>query len=67
MFGPPCVRLVFPQAKLRRHCSFRIYYPNGNTAEDTNNVLQLVQHWYRMTNRSPPSQLLAVACPQPVF
>lgn len=45
----------------------RLYYPNGNSAADTANVLLLVQHWYRQTNRPIPSQLLGVACPQPVF
>ncbi|BGP35567.1 hypothetical protein JCM10296v2_007408 [Rhodotorula toruloides] len=34
---------------------------------DQANILLLAQHWYRMTNRTPPVALVGVACPQPVF
>ncbi|GEM11152.1 glycoside hydrolase [Rhodotorula toruloides] len=46
---------------------YSIYYPNGNSLPDEANVLLLAQHWHRMTNRTPPTSLVGVACPQPVF
>lgn len=45
---------------------YSIYYPNGNPSL-AGNVLQIVQHWYRMTGRTPPATLPGVACPQKVF
>ncbi|KAJ8291639.1 Mannan endo-1,4-beta-mannosidase 1 [Rhodotorula toruloides] len=44
-----------------------MYYPNGGTTAETANMLLVAQHWYRMTNRTPPTQLVGVTCPQPVF
>ncbi|GAA5951773.1 hypothetical protein JCM10213_001103 [Rhodosporidiobolus nylandii] len=46
---------------------YSAYYPNGNSAADQVNLLKVVQHWYRVTGRTPPNQLPGVACPQPVF
>ncbi|BGP27822.1 hypothetical protein JCM10295v2_006800 [Rhodotorula toruloides] len=46
---------------------YSMYYPNGGTAAETANMLLVAQHWYRMTKRTPPTQLVGVACPQPVF
>lgn len=31
------------------------------------NILKVVQHWYRMRNLTPPSQLVGVTLPQPEF
>ncbi|GAA5975665.1 hypothetical protein JCM10908_005235 [Rhodotorula pacifica] len=63
VFGhdPQCCNFV------QHNDGYSLYYPNGNSAADENNVLLLVQHWYRQTNRPIPSQLVGVACPQPVF
>ena len=55
--------------------------PNGNSASlQQNNILPIVQHWYRQTSRTPPKALPAVAvrpprlrpidpaqCPQPAI
>ncbi|GAA5915844.1 hypothetical protein JCM6882_006818 [Rhodosporidiobolus microsporus] len=46
---------------------YSLYYPNGNSAADQANILAVVKHWYKVTGRSQPSRLPAVACPQPVF
>ncbi|BGP35565.1 hypothetical protein JCM10296v2_007406 [Rhodotorula toruloides] len=46
---------------------YSMYYPNGGTTAETVNMLLVAQHWYRMTNRTPPTQLVGVTCPQPVF
>ncbi|CDR46532.1 RHTO0S12e05732g1_1 [Rhodotorula toruloides] len=46
---------------------YSMYYPNGGTTAETANMLLVAQHWYRMTNRTPPTQLVGVTCPQPVF
>ncbi|CAD6569290.1 MAG: hypothetical protein CYPHOPRED_003272 [Cyphobasidiales sp. Tagirdzhanova-0007] len=46
---------------------FSLYYPNGNTVSLQARILQIVQHWYRMTGRAAPDSLVAVACPQAVF
>ncbi|GAA5820735.1 hypothetical protein JCM10212_006727 [Sporobolomyces blumeae] len=47
---------------------YSLYYPNGpNTADQQANILKVVQHWYRVTNRPIPSTLPGVACPQPEF
>lgn len=46
---------------------YSLYYPNGGPSYLDANKLQVVQHWYRMTGRTVPSTLPAVACPQPVF
>ncbi|GAA6037504.1 hypothetical protein JCM8097_008222 [Rhodosporidiobolus ruineniae] len=46
---------------------YSAYYPNGNSAADQVNLLKVVQHWYKVTGRTQPTQLPAVACPQPVF
>ncbi|PRQ70629.1 Glycoside hydrolase superfamily [Rhodotorula toruloides] len=46
---------------------YSMYYPNGGTTAETANMLLVAQHWYRMTNRTPPTQLVGVSCPQPVF
>ncbi|GAA6021428.1 hypothetical protein JCM11491_006706 [Sporobolomyces phaffii] len=54
---------------------YSLYYPNGNVnktsgAPDTvlqANILKVVQHWYRVTNRPVPATLPGVACPQPEF
>ncbi|BGP03687.1 hypothetical protein NBRC10513v2_007421 [Rhodotorula toruloides] len=47
---------------------YSLYYPSGpNSAADQSNALLVVQHFYRLTGRSPPSSLPGVACPQPVF
>ncbi|GAA6024642.1 hypothetical protein JCM10207_003909 [Rhodosporidiobolus poonsookiae] len=46
---------------------YSLYYPNGNSAADQANILAIVKHWYKVTGRSQPSKLPAVACPQPVF
>lgn len=46
---------------------YSLYYPNGNSAADQANILQVVKHWYKVTGRAQPSKLPAVACPQPVF
>lgn len=46
---------------------YSMYYPNGNTLALQGNILQIVQHNYRMTGRTAPPSLLAVACPQLVF
>lgn len=46
---------------------YSMYYPNGNTPALQGNILQVVQHWYRMTNRPVPATLPGVTCPQPVF
>lgn len=52
---------------VKHNDGYSLYYPNGNSAADEANVLLLVQHWYRQTNRPIPSQLVGVACPQPAF
>ncbi|GJN94536.1 hypothetical protein Rhopal_007619-T1 [Rhodotorula paludigena] len=44
-----------------------MYYPNGNSLADQANILKVVQHWYRMRNLTPPSQLVGVTLPQPEF
>ncbi|GJN94537.1 hypothetical protein Rhopal_007620-T1 [Rhodotorula paludigena] len=44
-----------------------LYYPNGNSNADQQNILLLVQHWYRITGRKVPTSLPGVACPQPYF
>jgi mannan endo-1,4-beta-mannosidase len=46
---------------------YSLLYPDGNSAADQANILQVVKHWYKVTGRSQPSKLPAVACPQPVF
>ncbi len=46
---------------------YSLYYPNGGPSYLQANKLQVVQHWYRMTGRTVPATLPAVACPQPVF
>ncbi|GAA6004326.1 hypothetical protein JCM10207_000670 [Rhodosporidiobolus poonsookiae] len=46
---------------------YSMYYPNGNSAADQQNILKVVQHWYRVTKRTIPTALPAVSCPQPVF
>ncbi|BGP11592.1 hypothetical protein JCM10049v2_007502 [Rhodotorula toruloides] len=47
---------------------YSLYYPQGpNSAADQSNALLVVQHFYRLTGRSPPSSMPGVACPQPVF
>jgi mannan endo-1,4-beta-mannosidase len=46
---------------------YSLYYPNGNSPADQANILQIVKHWYKVTGRTQPSKLPAVACPQPVF
>nr|AIC33781.1 Glycosyl hydrolase family 2 [Puccinia cf. psidii AE-2014] len=44
---------------------YSIYYPNGNASLMQKKLLRLVQHWYSLTGRKPPSVLPAVTCPQP--
>ncbi|GAA5982721.1 hypothetical protein JCM11641_007767 [Rhodosporidiobolus odoratus] len=46
---------------------YSLYYPNGNSAADQANILKVIGHWYKVTGRTRPSVLPAVACPQPVF
>lgn len=48
---------------------YSIYYPNGalNTAAEFSNILQVVQHFYRLTGRTVPATVPGVVCPQPVF
>ncbi|GAA6005823.1 uncharacterized protein JCM10292_004650 [Rhodotorula paludigena] len=46
---------------------YSLYYPNGNSNADQQNILLLVQHWYRITGRKVPTSLPGVACPQPYF
>ncbi|GAA6005821.1 uncharacterized protein JCM10292_004649 [Rhodotorula paludigena] len=46
---------------------YSMYYPNGNSLADQANILKVVQHWYRMRNLTPPSQLVGVTLPQPEF
>jgi len=47
---------------------YSMYYPNGNTAALQANILQIVQHWYRVTGRATiPAALVSVDCPQPAF
>ncbi|GEM11162.1 (1-4)-beta-mannan endohydrolase [Rhodotorula toruloides] len=38
-----------------------------NSAANQSNALLVVQHFYRLTGRSPPVSLPGVACPQPIF
>ncbi|GAA5915828.1 hypothetical protein JCM6882_006813 [Rhodosporidiobolus microsporus] len=40
---------------------------HGNLALNQANILAVVKHWYKVTGRSQPSRLPAVACRQPVF
>ncbi|ORY89070.1 glycoside hydrolase superfamily [Leucosporidium creatinivorum] len=54
-------------AFLPHNDGYSIYYPNGNSAVDMAAILQVVQHNYRMTYRTPPTVLPGVACPQPAF
>jgi len=44
-----------------------MYYPSGNSVADQGNILLVAQHWYRQTGRTPPTSLVGVTCPQPVF
>ncbi|GAA5985766.1 hypothetical protein JCM10908_007105 [Rhodotorula pacifica] len=47
---------------------YSLYYPDGpNTSLEKKNILMMVQHWYKMTGRTPPKELPGVACPQPAF
>ncbi|GAA5872213.1 hypothetical protein JCM16303_001018 [Sporobolomyces ruberrimus] len=48
---------------------YSLYYPNGPLNNDVQrqNILKVVQHWYRVTGRPIPATLPGVACPQPVF
>ncbi|KAI5480773.1 glycoside hydrolase family 5 protein [Pseudohyphozyma bogoriensis] len=47
---------------------YSMYYPFGNNNDALSaNILAVVQHWYRVTGRTVPSQLLSVQCPQPAF
>ncbi|GAA6037508.1 hypothetical protein JCM8097_008224 [Rhodosporidiobolus ruineniae] len=63
LFGhdPQCCAFV------QHNDGYSIYYPNGNSATDQAAILQVVQHWYRVTGRTVPTRLPAVACPQPIF
>lgn len=54
-------------AFVKHNDGYSAYYPNGNTPDLQANLLLVVQHWYRITGRTIPSQLPGVACPQPVF
>ncbi|BGP37278.1 hypothetical protein JCM10449v2_001183 [Rhodotorula kratochvilovae] len=44
-----------------------LYYPNGGTSAEQDNILAVAQHWARMQGKSVPTRLPAVACPQRVF
>lgn len=46
---------------------YSLYYPNGGSSSLQANKLAVVRHWYKLTGRTPPKTLPAVACPQPVF
>ncbi|KAM0754027.1 glycoside hydrolase [Meredithblackwellia eburnea MCA 4105] len=46
---------------------YEFYYPNGSSADKQANMLKVIQHFYRLTGRTPPTKIPAVACPQIVF
>ena len=46
---------------------YSLYYPNGNDSGSQANILAVAKHWYKLTGRTAPTTLPAVACPQPVF
>lgn len=50
---------------VKHNDGYSMYYPNGNSASETSRMLLVAQHFYRMTGRSAPSSLPAVALPQP--
>ncbi|SCV72576.1 BQ2448_4113 [Microbotryum intermedium] len=48
--------------------SYSVYYPDGpNTPEEKQNILWLVQWFYRVTGRQVPTVLPVQTCPQEVF
>ncbi|GAA5906944.1 hypothetical protein JCM8208_003719 [Rhodotorula glutinis] len=58
---PQCCRYV------SHNDGYSMYYPSGNSVADQGNILLVAQHWYRQTGRTPPTSLVGVTCPQPVF
>ncbi|KAM0756090.1 glycoside hydrolase [Meredithblackwellia eburnea MCA 4105] len=54
-------------AWIKHDDGYSMYYPNGNEDALNKNQLKVVQHWYKVTNRTVPTELPGVACPQPVF